>query len=137
MRSSNRSPLTYCIMNKKDTTVKPVTIEWPLIYCTRQRKKLYLTYYKRNTRSCEVKKILTVITSLISPAFLLFMCPPYPPHNRWRKKGTHTPTTPTCTRYLAHIKLCGKELVTSIATVNTVNSTTNLSAPWESLTGSS
>lgn len=35
MRSSDRGPLTYCqsncIINKKDMTVKPVTIGWPLI----------------------------------------------------------------------------------------------------------
>lgn len=133
MRSSNCSPLTYCqsdcIIKKTDMTVKPDTIGWPSIHGTRQRKKLYLTYYKRSRRSCEVKKILTIINSLISPVFLLFVCPHYLPFNWWRKRGTIILTTHACSRYLVHIMLCGKELVASIATASRI---TNLHPgnPW-------
>lgn len=80
MRSSNHSPLTYCqsncIINKKDRTVKPDTIGWPLIYSASQRKKTYLACYKRIKRLCEVKKMLTIVNSLISVVFLLLCVAP-------------------------------------------------------------
>lgn len=132
-RSSNHSPLTCqsnCIIKKKNTTVKPLIIVWPVMYSTRQRKKLHLTYYKRSRWLLEENIDHHKQLDFTSLYFLCIPHPIHPPyhHNRWRKRATAIPTAYACGGYPVRVKHCGEELVASTATVNSFAS---LSAAWE------
>lgn len=79
-----------------------------------------------------MEKMLTLINSLISP-FWLWMCLLYVPGSRWRKRGTTFLTTQPGAETCLPQVLWGRD-----GSIHcNQNSITNLSAPWESLTGGS
>lgn len=82
-RSSNHSPLTCqsnCVIKKKDSTVKPLIVAWPVVYSTRQRKKLHLTYYEICEENMDCHKQLDFSS-------LCFLCVPTIHHLTGDEKG--------------------------------------------------